>query len=343
MPEIDALTKSDRFLQIQVLMLRNRQGLRTAEIARIFDVSERTARRYMDQLTASGRLPAYRDGRYWKLVQGARFDLLPVRLELNEAAVLYLAVRLLAYYSDKYNPHVRGALLKLASALPEDMAGRVRQTVLTLVERRGSPEFLEVFETVVQGWAIRRKVRLWHCKLQATQAREYLLSPYILEPSALGYATYAIGYSEPPRAMRTFKLERVQQAELTDQPFAVPENFDWAAVRRYAWHIMYSDGEPVEVRLRFSGRVARRVKESEWHPSQEIADLPDGGCEWKGQIAEVIEMVPWIRGWGADCEVLAPKELREQLAGEARRLAGMYGWKVEESEVEESESIQKRC
>jgi CRISPR-associated endonuclease/helicase Cas3 len=34
--------------------------------------------------------------------------------------------------------------------------------------------------------------------------------------------------------------------------------------------------------------------------------------------------LPWIRGWGADCEVLAPESLRKTLEREARRLAEVY-------------------
>jgi len=39
-------------------------------------------------------------------------------------------------------------------------------------------------------------------------------------------------------------------------------------------------------------------------------------------------MLPWIRGWGADVEVLEPRELREKMMGEARRLAETYSWQV---------------
>jgi len=35
-----------------------------------------------------------------------------------------------------------------------------------------------------------------------------------------------------------------------------------------------------------------------------------------------------VRQWGADCEALAPKELREELMGEAKALAERYGWFV---------------
>ena len=45
------------------------------------------------------------------------------------------------------------------------------------------------------------------------------------------------------------------------------------------------------------------------------------------------DLLPWVRSWGADVEVLEPKELREQMMGEARRLAEIYGWQAHRQSV----------
>jgi len=68
-----------------------------------------------------------------------------------------------------------------------------------------------------------------------------------------------------------------------------------------------------------------RVKETRWHRSEQLEEQLDGSVIWRARVAEPQEMVPWIRGWGADVEVLAPPELREMMTGEARRLARVYG------------------
>jgi predicted DNA-binding transcriptional regulator YafY len=91
-----------------------------------------------------------------------------------------------------------------------------------------------------------------------------------------------------------------------------------------AWGIWYSDAEPVDVELRFSTQVAHRVRETVWHTSQELTDMPDGKLVWRARIAEPREMFPWIRGWGADVEVLSPAELRQRIAEEARAMAELY-------------------
>jgi len=43
------------------------------------------------------------------------------------------------------------------------------------------------------------------------------------------------------------------------------------------------------------------------------------------QVAHPLEMKPWIRGWGPDCEVLAPAGLRAEVAEEMKRAAEVYG------------------
>ena len=47
-----------------------------------------------------------------------------------------------------------------------------------------------------------------------------------------------------------------------------------------------------------------------------MADEPDGGCKLRLRVKHSLEMKPWIRGWGPECEVLAPMELRQEVAAD---------------------------
>ena len=179
---------------------------------------------------------------------------------------------------------------------------------------------------IALGWATGRQVRIWHQAAGSAQVREHLFSPYFLEPSTAGFATYAIGRVEASGRVTTFKVERIQAAQLTGETFAPPEDFDGAALLANAWGVMYGPaGEEEEVVLRFSPEVARRVGESVWHPSQRLEGCADGGCTLSVRVAQPLEMKPWIRGWGPECEVLAPEWLRREVAEEMRRAAEGYG------------------
>jgi len=184
-------------------------------------------------------------------------------------------------------------------------------------------------------------VHLWH-RHESGRVHEYDFAPYFIEPYAVGQTTHAIGWREPPGAVRTFKIERIQRIEMTAQPYTVPDSFDPRGLLADAWGIWYTESEPVEVVLRFHPRVAHRVRETRWHQSEQVEEQPDGSLIWRAQVAEPQEMVPWVRGWGADVEVLEPPELRERTMGEARRLARAYGWKVHRGGDGDSEEEEHR-
>src|SRR5262249_18384731 len=89
------------------------------------------------------------------------------------------------------------------------------------------------------------------------------------------------------------------------------------------WGIWTSD-HPVEVVLRFTPRVAARVLATTWHESQETRQLSDGSVELRLLIAEPTEIRPWILGWGQECEVVGPAELRESIIEELSAALDSY-------------------
>ena len=313
-----------RLAYLQRLFYRNPRGYRSSELAELCGTSQRSINRDLEELqTEPYYLPlVLDDGWRWRLMEGHRFTLPPVHLSLQEAAALYLAARLLARVSDEPNPFVGRALMALGDALPPEVGTQVQRVAASHLEVTGD-SFAKVFEVVTLGWATCRKVRIRYQGLHSAHVREYVLSPYLIEPSSVGYATYVIGHASHFDAVRTFKLERILEAELLSETFEVPEEYCGLALLSRAWGVMYGD-ETTQVTLRFSPAVARRVKESRWHPSQELEDCRDGGCILRVEVPHLLEMKPWIRSWGPDCEVLAPEALRQEVAEEMQRAAEAY-------------------
>ena len=141
------------------------------------------------------------------------------------------------------------------------------------------------------------------------------MHPYFLEPDAALRSVYLIGYDEPADAMRTYKVERIRSATLTQDRYEIPDDFDPDRWLANSWGIWSSDSTPPErVRLRFDASVAHRVREAVWHRSQELTELAGGGVELTVTVAGIIEIRPWILSWGEAVEVLEPPALREAVA-----------------------------
>jgi len=320
MPEQESLKKAERLTKLTHWLYRHPRGLTTREMAKLCGVTCRTIERDLQSLQRT-EVPLWQDGDRYGVLDG--YYLPPLRLKLAEAASLYLAARLLSRYSDQRQAAVVAALAKLAGILPQTLSAHVQRSIDALSFKKANPDFDAVFETVALAWAGGRKVRIWHQAAGSEHVHEYLVCPYLIEPSSEGYSTYLIGHSSYFDALNTFKMERIQRAELTDETFEPPADFDGPRLLASAWSVMYGD-EPVEVRLRFSPQVTRRVKESVWHPSQVLEDCDDGGCILSVRVAMPLEMKPWIRGWGADVEVLEPEGLRREVGEEAKRMTEVY-------------------
>jgi predicted DNA-binding transcriptional regulator YafY len=338
-----AFNKSERLAQLEQLLIANPQGLKRAEIARRLGVNRSTIGRYIDEL--SGRhdapIPIYDDDGLVKINRDKYINY--IGLTVHEAMAIHLATRLMATRTDKHNPHAAAALRKLGQSL-ETFAPFISQHVLAsanvmdAVARRQDANYMRTLEILTRAWSDRQMVHIWHRYEDGGQVYEYDFAPYFIEPYAVGQTTHVIGWRKPPAATRTFKVERIERVELLADEYTIPSDFDPQARLADAWGIWYTEAEPVDVVLKFHPNVAGRVKETQWHRSEDVTEQPDGSLVWRAKIAEPLEMIHWIRGWGADCEILEPVALRETIMGEARRLAEIYGWSTSKVKAQDTET-----
>jgi CRISPR-associated endonuclease/helicase Cas3 len=252
-----------------------------------------------------------------------------IRLTIHESLSLYLASRLMADRMDRFNPHSASALRKLGQSLQE-FSPTIAGHIVTEAEKlegsraRRDPVYLSVLETLTRGWSESRTVKVLHHSVHRDADDVYLFDVYLIVPYAVGQTVQAIGQCAGETHLRTLRVDRIVNAELTPETCSVPQDDRIAHILENAWGIWYSDAEPVDVELRFSANVAHRVRETVWHSSQVLTDLPGGRLLWRAHISEPREMFPWIRGWGADVEVLAPAELRQRIAEEAKKMTQLY-------------------
>ena len=322
MPITDAIHKADRLEQVRVLFLRRPEGVGTRELAQLLGVSQRTARRYMIELSERGRLPVYRQGRVWKLVEGGHLNLLRIELNVDEALALYLAARMLSAYSDKHNPHIVASLFKLAEVLPEAIGEHVEREAEAVSQRKPASKYLDVLEGLTRAWAGRRQVRLTYRDPISGKRARHLFDPFFVEPSFIGYSCYVYGFDHFRRAIRSFKLEQLERVEVLDIHFDPPE-FDPSEHLKHAWGIR-GGYEVVEVKVRFSKEATYRVQESDWPGVIAREEDKNGRCTLTFLVNHVLEIKSWIRGWGPECEVLAPEELRREIAAEMKAAGALY-------------------
>ena len=313
-------SRAARLRQIEELLYRSSRGLSAIEIAHATGIDRRTAYRDIELLSESG-VPIWQDEGRFGIV---REDYLStVRLTLQEALSLFIAGRLLARFADERDPHIVSALTKLAGSMPEPLASSLARTAESIARQPVNDRYVQVREAITLGWAQRRKVRLWYRSPRTGDVHRRDFAPYFIEAAGASYSAYVIGHDDSAGAMRTFKLDRLERAQMLDETYEIPPDFDPQTYLASAWGIMTGENL-VHVVLEFSPRIASIVKERRWHASQEIDDLEGGGLLFTLKVSEPREMLPWIRSWGDDVEVLEPLELRAEVGADAWRAAAHY-------------------
>jgi proteasome accessory factor B len=313
-----------RLLRVVAVLRGNPEGIRPAEIARRAGVSPRTIYRDLKALEEEVGVAVWSESGLWGVV-GDEF-LPPLKLTLDEAMAVVLSARLMVRYADKYDPDLASAFQKLEEGLPPALAAHVDRTLGTLAARSRDETFSRHVHLLTKAWAERRVVTLDYDPARygfGSERRRATVRPYLLEPSLHTHALYLIGWDETRDAVRTFKVERIRDVALTPRTFEATETDAFEAKLRAAWDII-ADQPPVTVDLRFAPTVAARVREATWHPTQSVEEQPDGSLRWRATVSGTIEIRLWILQWGADVEVLAPAELREDVAATLRRALTRY-------------------
>jgi predicted DNA-binding transcriptional regulator YafY len=314
-----------RMLRVVAVLRGHPEGIRPAEIARRTGVATRTVYRDLRALETEVGVAVWSEDGLWGVV-GEEF-LPPLKLTLDEAMAVVLSARLMVRYADKYDPDLAAAFEKLEGVLPQPLAAHVERTLDVLAQHPRDAGFSERVHRLTRAWAERRVVRLDYEPARyapESAARSAVVRPYLIEPSLQTHALYLIGWDETRDALRTFKIERIRDVALTPRTFELPEGDGLESALRRAWDII-ADQPPTEVVLRFSPSVAARVREATWHPTQQVVQDDDGSLTWRAIVAGTIEIRLWILSWGDEVEVLAPPELRQDVARTHRRAGERYG------------------
>lgn len=125
--------------------------------------------------------------------------------------------------------------------------------------------------------------------------------------------------------MRDFALSRIRKIDISKDNLTLPEGLPPVKeFMRKQFGIFSGSGE-VKVKLRFSPKASRWVKEQVWHKGQETGWDDKERLILKIPVADFREIKREILKFGADVEVLKPKELRVEVKKEIEKMNKIYG------------------
>ena len=262
-----------------------------------------------------------------------------LRLSRETATVAYTLAKRLARQQPNPDAFTLQLLNDLAFVLHQPLMERLLKTTDALKAPETPVKTKTAFEKVVFCWLNEFVVSIKYQSLRGKRPLTHRVHPYLIEPSPWNESLYLIGKSERTNEIISFKLDRIVAAADTTQSIEYPENFNEEDLLHLAWGIwLGKNAQSVQLRFR-QGAATRRLQETKWHPLEKVEPCENGDLIWTAKVADWREMLPWIRGWGADVEVLEPVELRETLMGESKAMAEQYGWLVSSSQGKSSSTL----
>lgn len=311
--------RADR-LVATLLLMQARGRVTAAEVADELEISIATARRDLEALSAAG-IPVYPQpgrGGGWSLVGGARTDL--SGLTASEAQALFL----LAGPAAALAPDAKSALRKLVRALPDTFRADAQAAADAVVidparwgdHVRDRPPLVELLQTAV----IRRlRVRLTYAS-RAGQS-ERLLDPWGLVDK--DDVWYLIAGTD--KGQRTFRVDRIVDAALTEEPFERPADFDL----QEAWAMIVN-----EMEHRRSGGTATVLIDPEHlhvlidqfgRQSEMLDAAADGRARVRVTAPLPVMIAQILAGWGDGIEVVDSPPVQAELARIGAELTARYG------------------
>ncbi|GMU23745.1 MAG: hypothetical protein AMXMBFR13_38230 [Phycisphaerae bacterium] len=136
-------------------------------------------------------------------------------------------------------------------------------------------------------------------------------------------AWYAIGHHDARQELRCLKLNRFTRIELSDIPYAIPEDFSLGQYLGKAWRMIPGD-RVHRVELVFDAQFAETIADTHWHDTQEIEWQEDDSIIFRCEVSGLEEIIWWILSMGPHCIVRRPRELAARVERLARETAGRY-------------------
>jgi predicted DNA-binding transcriptional regulator YafY len=305
-------------------LLQSHGRLTGAELARRLEVDIRTVRNYVETLTDLGIPVEAERGRYGAYRLRPGYKLPPLIFSEDESLALTLSL-LLARGNGiaQTSPAVESVLAKIERVLPQTTRARVQAVEQTVIFERSffhaapSTSAVTVLSTAVQaGQSVRLQYRSAHSDM----------TERVFDPHGVVYHAgiwYTIGYCHLRQGQRLFRLDRIQQVEVTSETFSPPVNFDALAVLQRAlasvpraWQIevwLESTSEEVQHQTHFPKTLFEEV---------------DNGVILRVDVEDLPWMARLLAGLGIPFIVHRPLELCDVLRQYARTLTS-YADRIE--------------
>ncbi len=298
------------------------------KLAETLEVSAKTIQRDIDFMRDRLNLPIEYDQLQFGFFYSEPVTNFPsIEVSEGEIVALFVAQKALAQYKGtSFEKPLHAAFRKISDGLRESIAFQWDDldTAFSFHGIGTTVADLDLFEILSKAVLRSQEVAFEYKKLRGSQYEWRRVQPYHL--ACVENQWYLFGHDLARKQLRTFALPRMRKAKDTRVKFKRPADFTIAGHLGGSFGVFAGDGK-FRIKVRFDAFAARLVSERQWHVSQRLKPLAEGGIEMTMELGSLEDIERWILSWGAHARVLEPTELAKRV----KEAAGAV-WRGDEGE-----------
>ncbi len=322
-------TSTERQLFILSLLSQRKSGYTISEIIdslkRIADIdaTRRMVTRDMDYI--SQNFFVYEEEHDGKTFYKAdKYALSDMDFSMSEIISLHFMEQILNAYPSlgmakdalKIVQRILAKMPELSRSATQNIEKMIKIVPEITAEEKTDEAILETVQDAVQS---ARSLRLRYHTFSSGETLERVFDPYVLEVREGRWHT--IGYCHLRGAVRDLRVSRIEDAELMESGFEVPQRF-YEEYRKTRFDKLAGE-DAQDIHVKFSGEAARLVREYHAHKADKLTDGPDGVL-FEKKAAVTPDLKGWLLSFGAEAKVLCPQSLKEALKKEVTAMNELY-------------------
>ena len=325
---------AEKLLAVYTTLLLSGRAISLTELSKQLECSKQTVARLITQLEAAkfGKLLSHKQGRE-SVYRLERPKNLP-KLSLNAEGLQHLALckdfllhLLPATMRETITTTLEQASAYLPDGAPHPATGATAESI-----SKGRIDYSaheDAFRTIVQAIEQQKVCMVDYKQSIHHEAKQFEFAPKRLVAYREAFHIHGWIVSDKGTAQPLFEtpttlaLHRLQSVTLTRRNTGhLPDAQD-----AHTGNFGVLEGEPFTVRVKFTRSAATYVAERIWSDDQKVVVHKDGSITLTMTARSELEVVAWVLSFGDAAELLSPKWLREELAGQVQRLGARYAGK----------------
>jgi predicted DNA-binding transcriptional regulator YafY len=311
--QTDASRMLARQWQLLLAIQGSRAGVGVAQLVEETGIKRATAYRDLDALIHAGiPLQVFKKDRvkHYRFLRSS--ELPAMNLSALQIAALHLA-------RQELQPLAGAALVRELDAFLHKLRPIEPQQSFRFASRAaGQPDLLKVVDRSLRSG---KRARIEY-RAASRNGTPTLVN---IEPLLLSVAEgvpYLRAYCVERGEERTYKLARIIQFELTEEPALYrPAHAPSAA---FTHSVKAWSGQTATVKIKLDPDVAWRAHEYPLVLDQKLVPARDGSVVVEARVAGIVEATRWVLSWGGAAEALEPPELRSAARKELAQALGKY-------------------